>query len=101
MIKDIRKVLVIIIFVIFLFFYFFGSNIYQKELTEKKDLTIEQIKKFESDVKAGVEIDLNDYIVKDKNYDNNVTKINVTISNFIEKGFKKIFKYLLSGIDND
>ena len=101
MIKDIPKAIIIIIFLLFLFFYFFGDNIYQSELTEKKDLTIEQIKKFENDVKNGVEIDINDYVVKDKHYDNNITKLNSNISNFIELGFKKIFQYLIKGIDSE
>lgn len=101
MIKEFPKVVIIILFILFLFFYFFGNNIYQNELVEKKDLTIEQIKKFENDVKNGIEIDINDYVVKDKSYDNNVTRLNDNISNFIELGFRKIFKYLLSGIDSN
>ena len=83
-----------------LFLYFFGNNIYQGWITEKKDLTIEQIKKFEQDIENGVEIDLEEYIVKDKNFDNTITKINSKISNAIESSFKKIFKYLLKNIDS-
>jgi len=101
LIKQIPKIVIIITFIIFLFFYFFGNNIYQGELTEKKDLTIEQIKKFENDVKNGVEIDINDYVVKEKNYNNDVTRLNDNISNFIELGFKKLFKYLLKGINSE
>ena len=100
MIKDLSKVLMILILLIFLFFYFFGNNIYQEKITIKKDLTLEQIKKFEKDVKDGVEIDINDYVVKDKDYNNKVTMLNDNISHFIEFGFKKVFKYLLRGISS-
>ena len=93
--KKVSKVLIAFVFIIFLFFYFFGNNIYQEELTIKKNLTLEQIKKFEKDVKEGVEIDINDYVVKDKDYNNKITELNDNISNIIEFGFKKVFKYIL------
>lgn len=100
MIKKIVKYLLLIVISIFLILYFFGNNIYQGWITEKKNLTIEQIEKFEKDIENGVEIDLEEYIVKEKNYDNPVTIINSKISNVIEASFKKIFKYLLKNIDS-
>ena len=97
--KNIKRVLLILVLFIFTLLYFFGSNIFPGTLTIKRDLTLKEIEKFEKDVKAGVEVDINDYIVKDKNYDNIITKTNKKISNIISSGFKKIFKYLLKNID--
>ena len=97
--KKIIKYSLIGLFAIFLILYFFGSNIYQNWTTEKKILTEEQIMKFEQDIKDGKEIDMDEYIVKEKSYDNTVTNINAKISNIIEESFKKIFKYLLKNID--
>ena len=97
--KKVIKYLLIIILGIFLLLYFFGNNIYQGSLTEKKILTEEQIIKFENDVKNGIEIDLNDYVVKEKKFDNAITDINRKISETINYGFKKVFKYLLNNID--
>lgn len=51
---------------LFFFFFFVGDIIYKNRLTTKTILTEEQIKKFEEDVKNGVNIDINDYVVKDK-----------------------------------
>ncbi len=99
MIKRISKYIVILLFLLFLFMFFFGNNVYQYKLTNKKDLTNEQIEKFENDIKAGVEIDLNEYIVKNKDYTNNVTRVNTFISNIINKCFGKVFEYLLKNID--
>lgn len=96
--KTIKYVLIVLIS-IFLALYFFGNNIYQNWTVEKKNLTEEQIMKFEQDVKDGKEIDINDYVIKEKSYDNAITNINQKISNLIEDGFKKIFKYLLKNID--
>ncbi len=84
---------------LFFFFFFVGDIIYKNRLTTKTILTEEQIKKFEEDVKNGVNIDINDYVVKDKDYQNNVTRVNDTISSLINKTFKQIFKYILKSID--
>ena len=76
----------------FLFVYIIGSSgLYEYRLNNKKTLTEDAIKKFETDVKNGVKIDLNDYIVVEKNYDNELTRTNRKISNYIGSMFKKAF----------
>ena len=98
MIKKIIKYSSILICLVFLFFFYFGKNIYKYKLTEKKELTEAQIEKFENDIKNGIEIDINEYVIKDKNYDNEITKLNTKISHMIDKGFKKIFEYFIKNI---
>ena len=93
------KLVIYAVIILFLLLYFFGSNIFQSKLTEKRDLTTSQIAKFEEDIKNRVEIDINEYVVKDKTYDNIVTNTNNKISNMIELGFKKIFDFLLKNIE--
>ena len=97
--KNIIKFLSLCLFTGFLLLYFFGNNIYGDELSIKRDLTVAQIEKFENDIKNGVKIDINDYVIKDKKHDNIITNTNKKISNMIEHGFKKIFKYLLKNIE--
>ena len=99
MIKKCIKYLIIFIFLVFLFLFNLGSFIYKNKITEKKELTEEQIKKFEADIKAGIEIDINDYVVKDTNYQNKITEINSNISHMIEKTFRKLFEYFIKKID--
>lgn len=99
MIKKIVKFVIVLVIAIFLFLFFWGSNIYKSKITEKKDLTEAQIKKFEEDIKNGIEIDLEDYIVKDKDFSNRITKINSNISDIINYGFRKLFEYLLKNIN--
>ena len=72
---------------------------FQSGLTLKRNLTEAQIIKFEEDVKNGVEIDLNDYVVKEKTYNNKVTDINKKISHFISSISKKVFEYVFKSID--
>lgn len=99
MIEKIFKYGCVGLILLFFFFFYVGGFIYKNKLTTKKVLTEEQIKKFEEDVKNGVTIDINDYVVREKNYENNVTRVNDTISSLINKTFRQIFKYLLKSID--
>ena len=96
--RIIKYVFISVIF-IFLILYFFGGRMYEYRQQEKKALTEEQIKKFESDVKNGVEIDINDYVFKEKDYSNKIVEINDKISDIIEYGFKKAFHYVLKNIN--
>ena len=98
----ILKGLSVFIFLFFIFIYIVGSSgFYEYKLNEKKVLTEEQIKRFENDVNSGIKIDINNYITKEKNYDNAFTKASRDISYYISRGFEETFKYLFRYIDNN
>ena len=100
--EKIIKVSLYLLLFSFLFVYIIGSSgLYEYRLNNKKTLTEDAIKKFETDVKNGVKIDLNDYIVVEKNYDNELTRTNRKISNYIGSMLKKAFKYLFRYIGNN
>lgn len=89
-----------ILFVLFIIY--FGLSIaskmgyYNYETNENVIVTESQIKKFEADLKNGVSIDINSYIVPKKNYDNRLTKASMSVTKSIESIFgiviKRIFK---------
>ena len=98
----------------FIFFIFFMSFVivYFSELTgyyeyqnyKKKTLTEEQIKKFETDVKNGNKVDINEYLVIDnQSYNNSLSKVTSKISDGISKIVKsaveKTFKYISKAVD--
>lgn len=100
--KKIIKMTLYLLLFSFFFVYIIGSNgLYEYKLNNKKVLTEDAIKKFETDVKNGVKIDLNDYIVVEKNYDNKLTRTNRKISNYIADVSKKVFKYLFRYIGSN
>lgn len=76
---------------IFLFCYFIEySGYYEYNLQNKKNLTEEQIKQFESDIKDGKEIDLNNYLKENTiDYSNSLTKTtteaNLKLNNYLKK----------------
>ena len=93
--EKIVKYLIYLVILSFFTLYFVSStNLYEYKMEKKKTLTEDSIKKFEEDVKNGVQIDINDYIIKDKNYDNKFTTVNREIANYVGKGFESIIKYI-------
>ncbi len=76
--------IVLILFLIFLGVYFSGKNgYYESVLHNKKNLTEEQIMKFENDIANNIEVDLNEYIPKEDNNSNFVSNGAYNISQFL------------------
>ncbi len=87
----------LLVFIIIYFSELTGYYEYQNHL--RRDLTEEQIRKFEEDVKSGKEIDLDEYLIVDTtNYNNKLSdlasKMSDGISNIVESGVEKTFKLL-------
>lgn len=70
---------------------------YEYSSYTKKVFTEEQIKKFEEDIKNGIQLDINDYLVEEENVSKN-KQIGLKISEFIgncsKKSIEEIFKLL-------
>lgn len=86
------KIILIVITIFFLSLYFsnYNTNYYQT----KTYLTEEAIKKYEKDLKDNKNIISNNYLPKDKNYNNKASKLGVKVSNFIEKIINKSLRYI-------
>lgn len=93
-----------VIILIFLCTYFIEySGYYEYNLQSRKNLTEEQIKKFESDVKDGKKIDLDSYLNNiNTDYSNSLTrttsqanlKLNEYLKKFITGGFDILGKFI-------
>jgi len=82
--------IILVLFLVFLGVYLGGKNgYYESVLHNKKNLTEEQIMKFEDDIANNIEVDLNEYIPQE--YDN---------SNFVSRGGYGISQFL-SNLLND
>lgn len=102
--KKIIKIIISGTILIFLFSYFMEySGYYEYSLQNKKNLTEEQIKQFEFDVKAGKNIDLDSYLTKTTiDYSNSLTrttsqanlKLNEYLKRFLTGGFDLLSKFV-------
>ena len=99
------KFLFYVFFLVFLVVYFSEiTGYYEYQNYKKKALTEEQIKKFESDVKNGSNIDINDYlIIENYNYNNKLSKAASKFSDGISKVVKgaveRVFKFISKVVD--
>lgn len=103
--NKILKIIFSLFFISFLIIYFSElTGYYEYQNNQKTALTEEQIKKFEEDVKNGIEVDINDYtIIKPKKYNNSLSKLASKLSDGISKivnnGVEYAFKYISRLID--
>lgn len=94
------KFIFMVFFLSFLVIYFSElTGYYQYQNHKKAVLTEEQIKKFESDVASGKEVDINEYLVVDnRTYNNKLSKLTSKlsdgISNVVQSGVENTFKFL-------
>lgn len=90
-VNKIFKNIIIVLFIIFIALFISQSNgFYEYQEYKRVALTNEQIKEFESDLKAGKKIDLKNYVDKTKKeYGNSVSNMGLSVSKKIEKYFKK------------
>lgn len=89
--------------VVILFFVIYigqGTGYYQVAENRKVALTDEAIRRFEADVASGKEIIASNYLVKEKNYNNNISIICMKISDAIEKGFNKFMGLIFKELEN-
>ena len=98
--RKIPKVILVSIFIIFLYSYIVSKNgYYEYSLNSKKNLTEEEIKQFEQDLKEGKEVDIKDYLNSNKvDYTNKLTrttvKVSTKINSILKSGIDKIFGLL-------
>lgn len=103
--KKLFNFIFLVFFLTFIVIYFSElTGYYEYQNHKKTALTLEQIQKFESDIASGKEIDMNKYlIVEDTNYNNSLSdlasKLSDGISNIVNSGVDKVFKFLSKLID--
>ena len=103
-VSSIFKLIVLSLLLIFIVIYVSDMKGYYAYSNYKKNiLTEEGIRKFENDVENGNPIDVNEYVVKEKDYSNKISKTTLKISNklgsFIRKGIVNFFDGITSHIE--
>lgn len=102
---NIFKIILLLLFIIFITLFFASyTGYYDYENRKTKELTEKQMKKFEEDIKNGVNLDLENYLVKPKNdYQNILSKIgsktSKTFSNIISGSVNYTFDFLVKFVE--
>ena len=92
--KKIVKV-ILLCFILLFIILFLNRNYYYEN---RKILSDDSIKQFEKDLKEGKNIDPNNYITEEKQYNNSASKLGLKVSGIIEKvvgvSLRKALNYL-------
>lgn len=94
------KIGLICLFVIYISLYFMkSSGYYDGAMRQRVEFTDSQIEQFESDIKKGENVDLNEYLKdQNKDYTNAASKLGYVFSKnvdrFLNKGIKEFLKFL-------
>lgn len=75
------------------------TGYYKTRTSKVKTLTEEQIKVFEQDIKAGKEIDINDYVINRVDYTNDLSNKIYKISLKLEKGLDSVIKFIFRKVN--
>ncbi len=97
--KTIKPIFILLFFSYMMIYILSAAGYYEYKNYEKMILTEEQIRKFEDDVKAGLDVDVTDYIKEEKvNHNNKIAntgkKLSALISSMMTKGMTESFKVL-------
>lgn len=76
------------------------TGYYKTRTSKAKTLTEEQIKIFEQDIKAGKEIDINDYVINRVDYTNELSNNIYKISLKLEKGLDSVIKFIFKKVND-
>lgn len=99
------KIITLFLFIIFITLFFASyTGYYDYENRKKTNLTEEQMKKFEEDVKNGVNLDLENYLNKPKNNYQNIlakvgSKTSKLVSNIISTSVDTTFSFLTKFVE--
>ena len=92
--KIFRKIFLILLIAFTALYVSESAGYFEYKEHNKKVMTEEKIKQFESDIKNGKNIHLEDYVVNDtKSYESKGSKIGESIS-------KKVEKYVINGLNS-
>lgn len=100
-----RLIILILIFLFFVLYFMQVSGYNEYSKNRENMLTEEEIKKYEKDIEEGKDVTVTDYLNKNKiSYENNISKIGLDLSYFIEDAFNKgmnaFFKMLNEAIES-
>lgn len=98
--KILKGIFLILLFSFLVLLVLEETGYYQTRTSKVKTLTEEQIKLFEEDIKAGKEIDIEEYVVTRTNYANELSNNIYKISLKLEKGVDSVIKFIFKKINN-
>ena len=98
--KNVFRIVIFTLIILYTVLYIAQAMGYYEYTNRKTNsLTEEAVEQFEKDVKAGKKVNASDYLKEENDYNNNLSKSGMVVSNLIEKTFNGIMGFLFDEID--
>lgn len=98
--KNIFRIIFLTIFILFTTLYVIQAlGYYEYSNRKTNQLTEEAVRKFDADIKAGKNVKASDYIKKENDYNNNISRMGLSLSNTVGDIFNGVMNFIFSGID--
>ncbi len=94
--KNIFRFFMLFSFILFMSLYLAVGLGFYKPYVKKYSLTENAIKRYDNDIKNHKEINTDNYIIKDSNYSNFLSRLFLSLSNFIGRSFRNINNKIFS-----
>ncbi|MCI8547974.1 MAG: hypothetical protein HFJ38_03690 [Bacilli bacterium] len=95
--KHVVRFTLLVLFLLFVGLYITQAlGYYEFTNAKKTTLTNSAIEKFEKDVKEGKALDVKNYVEEEKQYNNLLSRVSLSVSNAIEKSFSFVMNTLFN-----
>ena len=96
---NVFKTIFLTIFLLFLCLYITQALGYYEYSNRKTNImTEEAVKQFEKDLKDGRSVKASDYIKKENDYNNNLSRLGITISNIVGDIFDSTINFIFNNV---
>lgn len=94
------KIVILTVFILFTTLYIMQAMGYYEYSNKKTNqLTEEAVRRFEEDLKAGKNVKASNYIKKDNDYNNNISRLGISVSNTVGEVFDGVMNFIFSQIN--
>lgn len=99
--KNIIRIICLTLFIFYFVLYISQAfGYYEYSNRKMNQMTEQEVDRFEKDLSEGKEIDASNYIKKENDYSNKISKMGIGVSNFISYIFDHVMNYIFKEVDN-
>ena len=103
--KFLKPLVLIIIFSFLVLYFFYTSGYSENKIRKEKELMEQMILKYEEDLKNGVDVSKENYVIQKPDYSNNFTNTTLRLSekvcDIIDQSIKYLFKKMSNMVNEE
>lgn len=98
--KYLKSLFLVIIFCFLGLYFFYANGYHESKIRKEKEQMEEMILKYEDDLKNGLDVTKENYVIESPDYSNNFTETSLKLSEKIRQVIDGSIKYIFKKINN-